>query len=86
MARSLLRRCLTKDPKLRLRDIGEARIALELGDDADAAGSFRRETPQISLPIAAMATAIALAGIGGLHHLPSDACPMLRRYAFCVPA
>ena len=25
----LLRRCLTKDPKLRLRDIGEARIALE---------------------------------------------------------
>ena len=27
----LLRRCLTKDPKLRLRDIGEARIAL--GDD-----------------------------------------------------
>ena len=25
----LLRRCLTKDPELRLRDIGEARIALE---------------------------------------------------------
>ena len=27
----LLRRCLTKDPKLRLRDIGEARIALIAG-------------------------------------------------------
>ena len=34
-----LRRCLTKDPKLRLRDIGEARIALDLGDDADAGRS-----------------------------------------------
>ena len=34
----LLRRCLTKDPKLRLRDIGEARIALEQDiDTADVA-------------------------------------------------
>ena len=55
-----LRRCLTKDPKLRLRDIGEARIALDLGDDADAAG-FRRERGDISYPIAAIATTIALA-------------------------
>jgi serine/threonine protein kinase len=32
--RRLLRRCLDKDPKRRLRDIGEARIALEeMGDD-----------------------------------------------------
>jgi len=29
----ILRRCLTKDPKLRLRDIGEARVAIETGDD-----------------------------------------------------
>ena len=32
----LLRRCLSKDPKLRLRDIGEARIALGPGQDAEA--------------------------------------------------
>jgi eukaryotic-like serine/threonine-protein kinase len=29
--RALLKRCLTKDPNLRLRDIGEARIALSEG-------------------------------------------------------
>jgi serine/threonine protein kinase len=35
--RRLLKRCLQKDPKLRLRDIGEARIAIEesLGGTAD---------------------------------------------------
>ena len=32
----ILRRCLTKDPKLRLRDIGEARIAIETGEDTNA--------------------------------------------------
>lgn len=38
----LVRRCLTKDPKQRLRDIGEARIAIEetLGGTADVAASM----------------------------------------------
>jgi serine/threonine protein kinase len=31
--RSLLRRCLDKDPRRRLRDIGEARLALETAND-----------------------------------------------------
>ncbi len=36
--RTLIRRCLTREPRLRLRDIGEARIALEiLATDAQAA-------------------------------------------------
>ena len=39
----LLRRCLTKDPQLRLRDIGEARIAL-----GPAARSRRIRTPSVS--------------------------------------
>jgi Tol biopolymer transport system component len=34
--RQLLRRCLDRDPRTRLRDIGEARIALEPGDRASA--------------------------------------------------
>ena len=38
----ILRRCLTKDPKLRLRDIGEARITLDLGTTPTLPG-FRRE-------------------------------------------
>ena len=39
----LLRRCLTKDPKLRLRDIGEARIALEPDTDTADCRCVRRE-------------------------------------------
>jgi len=35
--RALLRRCLERDPKQRLRDIGEARIALAAVDEAPAA-------------------------------------------------
>src|SRR5436190_1408505 len=36
-ARSLVRRCLAKDPRLRLRDIGDARISLgEIGNAGDA--------------------------------------------------
>ena len=44
--RALLRRCLERDPKLRLRDIGEARIALGAPDEpapaATATGLSRR--------------------------------------------
>ena len=41
--RRLLARCLERDVRLRLRDIGEARIALEQLDTADDAGRRRRE-------------------------------------------
>ena len=37
--RRLLRRCLAKDPKARLRDIGDWRIELDAVDDRDAAGA-----------------------------------------------
>ena len=40
--RSLLRRCLDKDPKRRLRDIGEARLALE--------GAFETTVPGTAAP------------------------------------
>ena len=38
--RQLLRRCLERDPKRRLRDIGEARFALDEGSSVEA--GFRR--------------------------------------------
>jgi eukaryotic-like serine/threonine-protein kinase len=56
--RDLLRRCLTKDPKQRLRDIGEARIAIEeamaggtgvspvLGHGQDAHATGQRALPR----------------------------------------
>ena len=56
----LLRRCLTKDPKLRLRDIGEARIALEQETDtADVAP--RPTTRRVAAIAAILATAASLA-------------------------
>jgi hypothetical protein len=56
----LLRRCLTKDPKLRLRDIGEARIALTIGADADGADIVARG-PRRLVSFAALA-AVLLVG------------------------
>ena len=61
--RALLSRCLTKDPKLRLRDIGEARIALS-GTTTDSPPlETRPPTPlwQRALPWAVAALAVALA-------------------------
>ena len=40
-----LRRCLKKDPRLRLRDIGEARLALDGTLDADLVDSLARGSP-----------------------------------------
>jgi len=58
--RQLLRRCLERDPKRRLRDIGEARIALESTDAAEPvpapARRFRRAA------IVALALVLAAAG------------------------
>jgi serine/threonine protein kinase len=53
----VLRRCLTKDPKLRLRDIGEARIALE--QDSDKAILPPRAASSRVAVIAAIAAILA---------------------------
>jgi serine/threonine protein kinase/Tol biopolymer transport system component len=58
----LLHRCLTKDPKLRLRDIGEARIALEQDTDtADVAPRSDRRRVAAIAAILATATSFAIA-------------------------
>jgi len=60
--RRLLERCLERDPKRRLRDIGEARIALDAiaaGEEGPAAASGSAVRRGVSFPI----FAIALAGI-----------------------
>ena len=46
----LLHRCLDRDPKRRLRDIGEARIALELSSGDSGATEAGRETPVAPAP------------------------------------
>jgi serine/threonine-protein kinase len=57
--RHLLERCLHKDPKLRLRDIGEARIALDQPPAAPLAPVHSR----LAWTIAVCATLVALAAI-----------------------
>jgi dipeptidyl aminopeptidase/acylaminoacyl peptidase len=59
---ALLRRCLIKDTRERLRDIGEARIALKDGR-ADDTVPVRRRTPIV----AAIATAAIAAAIAGVY-------------------
>ena len=83
--RTLLRRCLARDPKLRLRDIGEARIAIaEAGSGAESAKSavmpaapvrrWRRALPW-SLAVV-LAAALALAAARGRAPAPRE--PVMR--------
>ena len=69
--RVLLQRCLQKDAKQRLRDIGDARIWLEevLSGAPDAAGAVEREpTPRWRmLPWALFGVTAALAAFAWLH-------------------
>jgi eukaryotic-like serine/threonine-protein kinase len=79
--RALLARCLVKDPRLRLRDIGEARLALD-GTGASAAADrattateraalARREIAAWSLA-ALLAIAAALAWLRPTPHAPAS--------------
>jgi Tol biopolymer transport system component len=73
--RQLLRRCLERDPKRRLRDIGEARIAL--GSAAahdvaapDPAGAARAARPRWLVP-ALLVAAVAAFAAGWAAHRPA---------------
>ncbi len=62
--RALLSRCLERDPKNRLRDIGEARVSLDaITDGASSAPPVQaaRGRREVSLPILASALALAMA-------------------------
>ena len=81
---ALIRRCLTKDPRERLRDIGEARILLAHPDDPPAATlatlSSRR---RMALLVAASAAgAFVLGAIGGgaliRRGSPANGAPLRR--------
>jgi serine/threonine protein kinase len=74
--RGLLERCLERDPKLRLRDVGEARIALAR-PDAGAAGPVEGPRPRWPLALAAIAIAGLAAGAGWFSRRP--AAPPLRK-------
>ena len=60
----LLRRCLSKDPKLRLRDIGEARIAIETGEDTAIAHVPARSLTRLVAGVSIASTLVLAAVLG----------------------
>jgi serine/threonine protein kinase/Tol biopolymer transport system component len=81
----LLRRCLTKDSKLRLRDIGEARIALSpdsAAEDLPVRSGKRRVAAIAAILATAAGFAIAFAIFGWPRSGPSVSPPPIR---FPVP-
>ena len=87
--RLLLRRCLEKDPRQRLRDIGDARIALEeiLGGRADegaptpaGAGAAGRGLPRAALFAGlGLIAGAAIVGLGWRGSTTAPARPPLRK-------
>ena len=88
--RRLLKRCLDRDPKKRLRDIGEAKIALDtLGSEPEpvAASAVSAPPPRSLARAIVWATAIAVAAVAvtaivGFMNAPSADKPVAR---FVVP-
>ena len=88
---ALVRRCLERDPRRRLRDVGEARLALEdiqagKADDAAPAASAvgtepTRSPKSIALAIGATAIVTALAAFFALRSFaPARVEPVVRRF------
>ena len=84
--RTLLRRCLTRDVKRRLQDIGEARIALEDNsthaggtEDANLVGRSQRERVAWTVAAAALVLTIAavLTALYVRQGLPTTAAPSM---------
>jgi serine/threonine-protein kinase len=77
--RTLLRRCLERDPKRRLRDIGEARVAFDemaSGIDVATAPTSRPATPPRGAAVWGWLVALVAVGLAGLA---------AGRYAFVAP-
>ena len=89
--RTLVARCLTKDPRRRLRDAGEARLVLEGPLDqpaADVAGATQSASrvPWIVAGLAVLAAAIALMLSGGAWRGAAEPkAPLLRSRIGFVP-
>jgi len=88
--RELLARCLTKDAKKRLRDIGEARLVLEGGEVSSASGALAfaaaepARTPRLAVALAATFALVALA-LTAMLLLRSPAPAPVRRVSVVAP-
>ena len=82
--RRLLRRCLEKDPKRRLRDIADARLELEAAADrSDPEGHVVRDARRIPWAAAAALVVVAAAlgaGLAWILQPAGDATEIVRQY------
>jgi len=85
--RRLIERCLRKDPKMRLRDIGEARVLLGEAEPAAAAGA-PSPIKRAWLPWTAAGVGLALAALAGIAWMRSgttDPGPGTIRFSVPLP-
>ena len=80
-SRKLLQRCLEKDPKKRLRDIGEARFLME--PDASASQAHAHSSSLLPWAIAAL-LAVGLAALAYIHFQPKP-LRNVSRYTLPLP-
>ncbi len=86
--RRLLARCLERDAKMRLRDIGEARIALGTRpEEAAAERASPAATPASGRWLLALLPVIAVAGLGAgwWLHRPSPVSQSRARWSLAIP-
>jgi serine/threonine-protein kinase len=78
--RRLLERCLEKDPRRRLRDIGDARMLLEEGGATSPAQATSRphKQPWLAWIVAALVLVAAVLGFGWWQATRSPALPLVR--------
>jgi len=84
---ALLKRCLDRDPKTRLRDIGEARIAIRqylAAPNSAKPSASPRPQPRLGWIVAA-GMAVAAAGLGYLLYRHSEVPPPKTVRAFLLP-
>jgi Tol biopolymer transport system component/predicted Ser/Thr protein kinase len=82
----LIRSCLQKDPKCRLRDIGDARLVLDEAEPEAPAAGTAPASQRRWLPWAA-ALAAAAVGVAGIEawRSPKAADPVTVRFPFVLP-
>ncbi len=85
--RELLKRCLDRDVKTRLRDIGEARVMLSrTGSEIEVATQPPRRAPSwIPWAVAAIAVSVALAAVAWIWSRPGPAAAPMTRFTIPPP-
>jgi Tol biopolymer transport system component len=83
--RPLLRRCLEKDPKRRLRDAGDAMLLLDAAPATAVTTAPASRTPVLALGGIAALLGLALAGVSFVHYREVPPAPDVVRFPVTLP-